>query len=111
MPALGACADSNSLDEAGGLRELTKDDFWQYMEDAGDKLCVIDFFTDWCAAVGQLDNHARPEPLRWRCRFGVRDGIAHARSPFRVLAATRLRTMPQQCPCMWSYANFATLIN
>ncbi len=63
--ALDYCADSNSLDEAGGLRELTKDDFWQYMEDAGDKLCVIDFFTDWCATVCQPHHCAlRKEPLR-----------------------------------------------
>ena len=51
MLAPDGCAESNSLDEAGGLRELTKDDFWQYMEEAGDKLCVIDFYTDWYAPL------------------------------------------------------------
>ena len=48
MVLIAVCAASDSLDENGGLRELTKDDFWQFMEDAGDKLCVIDFYTDWC---------------------------------------------------------------
>jgi hypothetical protein len=48
MVSVAVFAASDSLDENGGLRELTKDDFWQFMEDAGDKLCVIDFYTDWC---------------------------------------------------------------
>ena len=29
------------------LRELTKDDFHSCLEEAGDQLVVIDFFTDW----------------------------------------------------------------
>ena len=40
-------AASASVDEAG-LRLLTKDDFYTFLEDCGDKLAVIDFFTDWC---------------------------------------------------------------
>jgi thioredoxin 1 len=30
------------------LLELTKDNFQQYLDAAGDKLVVVDFFTDWC---------------------------------------------------------------
>ena len=35
--------------EEEGLRLLTKDDFWEFLEQSGDKLAVIDFFTDWYA--------------------------------------------------------------
>jgi len=40
-------APTDPSDEAG-LRLLTKDDFWEFLEESGDKLAVIDFFTDWC---------------------------------------------------------------
>ncbi|GMH37835.1 hypothetical protein BSKO_05708 [Bryopsis sp. KO-2023] len=30
------------------LQELTKLDYYQYIEDAGENLVVVDFFTDWC---------------------------------------------------------------
>ena len=35
--------------EEAGLRLLTKDDFYEFLEECGDKLAVVDFFTDWCA--------------------------------------------------------------
>lgn len=38
---------SASVDEEG-LRLLTKDDFHAFLEESGDKLAVVDFFTDWC---------------------------------------------------------------
>lgn len=30
------------------LQELSKLDYYQYLEDAGNDLVVVDFFTDWC---------------------------------------------------------------
>lgn len=30
------------------LQELTKLDYYQYLEDAGEDIVVVDFFTDWC---------------------------------------------------------------
>lgn len=47
MSAAASAASSDAATEEG-LRELTKDDFWQYLEEAGSKLTVVDFFTDWC---------------------------------------------------------------
>jgi len=41
----GAETDAGSLPD---LRELTKDDFYACLEEAGNKLVVVDFFTDWC---------------------------------------------------------------
>jgi len=43
--AAGAETDAGSLPD---LRELTKDDFYACLEEAGNKLVVVDFFTDWC---------------------------------------------------------------
>eukprot|EP00467_Chlorarachnion_reptans_P021209 CAMPEP_0114519586 /NCGR_PEP_ID=MMETSP0109-20121206/19094_1 /TAXON_ID=29199 /ORGANISM="Chlorarachnion reptans, Strain CCCM449" /LENGTH=164 /DNA_ID=CAMNT_0001700359 /DNA_START=325 /DNA_END=819 /DNA_ORIENTATION=+ len=33
---------------AGEIREIGKDDYYQTLKDAGDKLVIVDFFTDWC---------------------------------------------------------------
>jgi thioredoxin 1 len=33
---------------APALKELTKEDFQSFLDAAGDKLVVVDFFTDWC---------------------------------------------------------------
>ena len=33
---------------SAGLQELDKDSFHSYLEQAGDTLVVIDFYTDWC---------------------------------------------------------------
>lgn len=30
------------------LQELTKLDYYQYLEDAGEDMVVVDFYTDWC---------------------------------------------------------------
>lgn len=30
------------------LQELTKDNFQTFLDEAGDKLVVVDFYTDWC---------------------------------------------------------------
>ncbi|GIL58047.1 hypothetical protein Vafri_13248 [Volvox africanus] len=37
---------SGSID--GGLLELNKDTFWEYLKLQGDTLVVVDFYTDWC---------------------------------------------------------------
>ena len=45
-----AAAEADEDDSSNGrpdLRELTKDDFWEYLDGAGDSLVVVDFFTDW----------------------------------------------------------------
>lgn len=48
--SVAAAAAGDSGGGAGDfpdLRELTKDDFHSCLEEAGDQLVVIDFFTDW----------------------------------------------------------------
>ena len=32
------------------LRELTSDDFYPFIENAGERLVVVDFYTDWWVA-------------------------------------------------------------
>lgn len=64
-------AAAASVDEEG-LRLLTKDDYHSFLEECGDKLAVVDFFTDWCdgsrsreqALVGA---HARQCAHRRQC--------------------------------------------
>lgn len=44
-------AAAGELDPGTGLpdlRELTKDDFQSCLDEAGSKLVIVDFFTDWC---------------------------------------------------------------
>ncbi|GFR44686.1 hypothetical protein Agub_g5983 [Astrephomene gubernaculifera] len=41
-------ADSAAGSIDGGLLELTKDTFWEYLKQQGDTLVVVDFYTDWC---------------------------------------------------------------
>lgn len=46
--ATAAAGDSGGgAGDHADLRELTKDDFHSCLEEAGDQLVVIDFFTDW----------------------------------------------------------------
>lgn len=46
--ATAAAGDSGGgAGDLPDLRELTKDDFHSCLEEAGDQLVVIDFFTDW----------------------------------------------------------------
>ncbi len=33
--------------EMKALRELNKDDYYTFLEEAGDTLVVVDFYTDW----------------------------------------------------------------
>lgn len=56
-PALSHCAGVRASAAAvegepaapTGLQELTKDDYDSFLRDAGDKLVIVDFYTDWYA--------------------------------------------------------------
>ena len=49
VAAKAATVDEGSPEQAttSGLRELTKDDFYPFLREAGDKLVIVDFYTDW----------------------------------------------------------------
>jgi thioredoxin 1 len=56
------------------LLELTKDNFQQYLDAAGDKLVVVDFFTDWCGPCKLIYPQlvtlsAELEPAATICKF------------------------------------------
>ncbi|KAF6264043.1 thioredoxin-like protein [Scenedesmus sp. NREL 46B-D3] len=46
--AAAAVSTPTSSSDAAGLLELDKDSFQAYLDAAGDKVVVVDFFTDWC---------------------------------------------------------------
>jgi len=89
-PALSHCAGVRASAAAvegepaapTGLQELTKDDYDSFLRDAGDKLVIVDFYTDW---------YAPP-------RLGVAGGRpprTQSRPPRRCLAG-RPRAAPAQ---------------
>ena len=45
-----AAAEQASASES--LQDLNKDTFQPFLEEAGDKLVVVDFYTDWCVPLG-----------------------------------------------------------
>ncbi|KXZ46198.1 hypothetical protein GPECTOR_46g267 [Gonium pectorale] len=47
-PAGQSSAGSASGSIDGGLLELNKDSFWEYLKQQGETLVVVDFYTDWC---------------------------------------------------------------
>ena len=60
LNAVRICADWGfvlfvAVVEVAGLRLLTKDDFYEFLEECGDKLAVVDFFTDWCVPHGRVN--------------------------------------------------------
>ncbi|WIA21869.1 hypothetical protein OEZ85_004245 [Tetradesmus obliquus] len=46
--AAAAVSSPVASSDAAGLQELDKDSFQPFIDAAGDKLVVVDFFTDWC---------------------------------------------------------------
>ena len=47
MLVMAAAVTEEEGSDTKSLRELNKDDYYPFLEQAGDTLVVVDFYTDW----------------------------------------------------------------
>ncbi|KAI8474218.1 MAG: thioredoxin F-type [Monoraphidium minutum] len=65
----GNSADAGTAVEAG-LKELSQEEFWPFLEGCADKLTVVDFFTDWCGPCKMI----YPELVKFNAELAPRGG-------------------------------------
>jgi hypothetical protein len=56
--------------EMKALRELTKDDYNTFLEEAGDTLVVVDFYTDWYSSLDCRCRHVRAATVMRKNMWG-----------------------------------------